>query len=816
MKEKSRFENELALLAESRRDAIEYNEKNIASLSDGFDRQEVSLAMRPVRARILWPALGFPSVIDPTDTSTASSGSGNDATRCICLLVLCDRNDLTKEIVARYLRCIELNAIGRRHVDDDGTRFSAQDLTVRSNLKIWRDKKTKKPLGELIYFGEDERGSNGILVNLSSEVLEFYRSGGRGEGQVGKTLEKLSFLYEIRVNKAASGRLKNGRYHLFWSNERKGEDVPSDEMKYLLENFARPKRIEANENWFRENAAYLMKEYEYEYTATHSLPPSLKRSGHPRRTEIIHPLFVERRPSPGLKIGHMTDIHVDVRANVYEMNLSSNKTASSHYNNWNRNFVECYNKAKCGSNIILLTGDLIDYGRGYYGLEDRKGLGNNGLYLEDRNWFLFYYLLTAENAYTVPVYTTLGNHDWRLNPYPPFAIAGSPEMGSLFSEAKGFTSNEQKNALKQAHDYGHDRYLSYDPQIETEEINQALDAYEKGKTLDLVTGLLKVPAELVGKLAKGGSDGSLNVTGYPTETTVKSVEWYLITINPFLDYWFKLPTGHSILMLDWSRDEKILFDKAHHGKNFYALAYSDQGPTATNCLSPTQKEMVDRFTKDSSVAKVIGMHAPPIGTWSDWYDDELSEGWREAGKGGRGNVKIVVKDKAGNSSRGHPFFAVTPPERIFQDGANKGMDANYGSFEKEKEWFVTRVAEPSYNVRLVLAGHNHRFGLLAAYKADNSFGPLAGTWLLKLLSVQKDAIGGIKPPAVALTRNRFRTWSAGLMQGPLYVNTTSGGPRGHIYWTRGKSVYVYPGYTHIELMNDGLIKAIWNQYVVMP
>ena len=47
-------------------------------------------------------------------------------------------------------------------------------------------------------------------------------------------------------------------------------------------------------------------------------------------------------------------------------------------------------------------------------------------------------------------------------------------------------------------------------------------------------------------------------------TTVDSVLWYLLLINPFLDYAFPHPGGQQVLMLDWAEDEE-LFNTAKPG-----------------------------------------------------------------------------------------------------------------------------------------------------------------------------------------------------------------------------------------------------------
>ena len=49
----------------------------------------------------------------------------------------------------------------------------------------------------------------------------------------------------------------------------------------------------------------------------------------------------------------------------------SKQMEADSYNNWNRSFVRVYDDAKRDSDVVLLTGDLIDYGRGHWGVQAR-------------------------------------------------------------------------------------------------------------------------------------------------------------------------------------------------------------------------------------------------------------------------------------------------------------------------------------------------------------------------------------------------------------------------------------------------------------
>jgi hypothetical protein len=738
-----------------------------------------------VRARILWPALGFPAVISPRDKPpTGALAADGDATRCICVLLLSNQRFLSKADAARCLRFVPWDERGRRHIRPrEAGSFLEEELSVRNGeaspgLSMPHP---KDRLGEVVVFGADRDGKNGIVASLSLRVREFYRQHG------------LRYLHEIRIYERAMSRLTGPLYHLFWNNESPAADVPSDEMALLLSKFAPSRRADVGPS-LREQRSHLAGEYEFEYG---SLP-----GGARVRSEILHPVFVQRQLGSVLRVGHVTDTHVDVRHDVYEENLKHSTFRNLTFNNWNKSFVDVYEKAKTDADVILLTGDLIDYGRGHLGVSARAQLGQDAYYHVDRNWFLFYRLLASGKSYTRPVYTILGNHDWRLNPYTPLAIAGAPDPTELFhhmSEAKGPGKERQRDALRAAHGPGHSRIISY-----------VLDIEKKWQTL--------ARSSTLGKLLKTVFLGSqtADIKKYPTETTVESVEWYLQTINPFLDYWFARPHGQQVLMLDWAEDETVMFPEVTHGRRhglnlkwLVAGKPGSEGPKARNCLTDLQWWFVKRFVEESGRAKIIGIHAPPIGPWADWSDDEMLRGVKTYPPDvtPRGATGYMTRVKGGGTRpwNGHPLFAIRPAQEKSSDQVF-GMDASYNSFEKKRPEFIRAVAAARSGVRLVLSGHIHRNGLFAVYQADNARGSLLkGQWLLQYLVRQ--AAEGVTPPAVSKSPligekgHRFAS-------GPLYVNTTSAGPRGNDFSRLGSYRRADPGFAHVDLAADGTIQRI--------
>ena len=78
------------------------------------------------------------------------------------------------------------------------------------------------------------------------------------------------------------------------------------------------------------------------------------------------------------------------------------------------------------ADLIVITGDLIDYNRGLLWTKREARMQNDLTehYYWNVNWLCFYEMLL--DTYKKPVFTLLGNHDWRLNPYTPLATVTKP------------------------------------------------------------------------------------------------------------------------------------------------------------------------------------------------------------------------------------------------------------------------------------------------------------------------------------------------------------------------------------------------------
>ena len=266
-------------------------------------------------------------------------------------------------------------------------------------------------------------------------------------------------------------------------------------------------------------------------------------------------------------------------------------------------------------------------------------------------------------------------------------------------------------------------------------------------------------------------------------------------------------------MLDWAKDEDVLFSKIENGEKtgYNPLMPGDAAgtPRPRNNLTEMQQHLVTDFLSGPSRAKVVGIHAPVIGPHGDWYDSDLMV------------AKKTYPDPATarGPASGHPMFAATPST---VSGTPSGMVADRGSLGQTnaRDWFVKLLANPNYCVRMVLSGHIHRSVLLVTHppaqkieltNPKDSFRNRVITGALIVRRVLEEAVRGAKPPAVTIDR---MFTAPETRQGPLYILTTSAGPRGSFEERKltkeeeARQKTTDPGYARAVLTSDGTIKSV--------
>ena len=231
-------------------------------------------------------------------------------------------------------------------------------------------------------------------------------------------------------------------------------------------------------------------------------------------------------------------------------------------------------------------------------------------------------------------------------------------------------------------------------------------------------------------------------------------------------------------MLDWAEDEEL--SNTNEPRTFMGF-----GQRAANSLSPLQQWHVRSFARSSGRAKLIGIHAPPLGPFSNWTDKELRRG-EKTYKPGKDSRQRLPDGRGRRDVDRHTIFAIRPKDAPF------GVEALQGSIVRHRDWFIREVEGSASGVRIVLSGHIHRFGLLVAH-------PHANDRAVRLMkSVTLDEVRGAKAGMAAVRREagQLRAFPS-----PLYVNTTSAGPRGNEYGDEWRGLA--PGWTLVTLGADG-------------
>lgn len=218
--------------------------------------------------------------------------------------------------------------------------------------------------------------------------------------------------------------------------------------------------------------------------------------------KLHHPFYVGEKDY--LTIAHLSDSHLAARLWMLEdrwnsnfnkvweaSSLSGEKTgAFSHYVSQVEHILKSIN-ADQNIDVIIHTGDIVDYNRGY------GGKGENSFsrdYFFNRNWLLFYELLLK--YYEKPFFSVLGNHDYRMNPYFP-----SPSFIREFYNMAP-TVNLTHREMDTIHEKPH----------------------------------------------------SLNIPEVHIMTAPHAVHWYSVVLNPLFDYHI-FYGNMAFLMLDWNEEE---------------------------------------------------------------------------------------------------------------------------------------------------------------------------------------------------------------------------------------------------------------------
>jgi predicted MPP superfamily phosphohydrolase len=412
-----------------------------------------------------------------------------------------------------------------------------------------------------------------------------------------------------------------------------------------------------------------------------------------------HSVQITQSIKGGCNFIHLTDAHIakrndEILDEVLKVKCKrERKTIIASYINFNdklREFIRIANDmADRGElDFVVITGDLVDFA--FHGWEDEPNAAEN-------NWRIFIHIITGagkEKAKSNPgikvaIFTSTGNHDWRLHPYDPNLLD--------YHEAFGLRKDELE----------HYEYKSFDsqeyPEDERAKRSRALtskaleklniDAFTnkaKVKLVEFLYSKAKIWAMgAIGALSAGGIGLAGRTTEFITYTLMilgvdllilfvnwglkrkvrklvdilvdnplnaeaKAFHYYLAHINPYLDYAFRYG-DHSFIVMDTGADvfigqlldgkelkhikhmsleDNILggspdsraFDSEQTYYNWSQIVWLDKVLTTVN------QEL------DGQGKTFVFLHAPPINPAKDCEWKDLWESERPA-------PKWIAKDK---------------------------------------------------------------------------------------------------------------------------------------------------------------------------
>lgn len=304
----------------------------------------------------------------------------------------------------------------------------------------------------------------------------------------------------------------------------------------------------------------------------------------------FHSVYIHEKKWHDFKFIHATDTHVSMRNDLIPDKLAQMpKFDRKKYINFNENFRQFIKYAntlhrKGELDFILLTGDIIDYIfedqalRPYSIWEERPHQIDNFEFFRDlviarvNNFFGEKIKIVVGEELEVPLYTVLGNHDYRLNEYPLiFDIElfwktmdtrrAFGSFGLTEDEAKAFEGGIRSHGPKAS-----GTFVSYFEGIE---------------------GYYPLPPH------------------------------YAMIINPDADYIIRLGK-HRIVCMDTGHDEEAVKDisdyvSVHLTENESGLNFLGGSPDSVG-FAEDQIKLLKNAVKETKGLLILAFHAPMVNT----------------------------------------------------------------------------------------------------------------------------------------------------------------------------------------------------------
>lgn len=418
--------------------------KGSATLKKG---ERLLLELKQVDAVLLSPSLGCPALVRRKD----------DGTAFLEMVVLSKSTVLTPAQVAFHVRLVPWSEKDRparyrqRKLKLFDTFFTDVVLPVPPDRMV---KVSKCHTWNKNTFG---LGDEGWDIKDADFTFKFALSNVFDWVMKEYSLKGYRHLFKVAVNLDYEDVPDHALFNLVWL-----------EKQAVITSRNRPSLSRAIQDYIKsrvDSITHVFKEKGFQYTLRTQLSDygGIDASS-PLNTMVsmYHPVYVSSKKD--FTIGHVTDIHLDTRMEIYSQseasvievkeNCGANLTFDSKGRitrnkdfhepikkkvaNFNGFFMDiCKNLVNKRADCIVITGDLVEYNRGVHTAQtfsrvpEKPGKTWGSLdnkfseHQKDRNWLLFYKaLLSIYDNQKKPVFTLLGNHDYVKHAMAPWPLGG--------------------------------------------------------------------------------------------------------------------------------------------------------------------------------------------------------------------------------------------------------------------------------------------------------------------------------------------------------------------------------------------------------
>lgn len=307
----------------------------------------------------------------------------------------------------------------------------------------------------------------------------------------------------------------------------------------------------------------------------------------------LHAVCLKTSVTKELNFIHLTDLHLSRRNDLIEDEISNVTGPLPGFNNFNENMRRFIKKANAmASNgkldLVLIGGDLVDF--------VNHGVSDNGDE-PDNNWSVFIEILTGSGdereknnfGLTAPVFTTTGNHDWRLHPYDIHDLSAAYNINKKQAKEFDFEYFDTSEKLENKKNEVYNKIIKEGSPISKENLFHVVlkgllrwsSTWQAKSIVPVIGSLIAYPyfgkiflsalkilpkeihsvavSGIIFLLAVALHWGINKILSYtvrkavtnaiiPIEASIEALHRYFLHINPYLNYAFSFGSNRFIMM----------------------------------------------------------------------------------------------------------------------------------------------------------------------------------------------------------------------------------------------------------------------------